>query len=36
MAILDVLLEGYELVCTRCGNRLKVVPQVTEPPPCFQ
>jgi hypothetical protein len=36
MAVLDILLEGYDLVCTRCGGREKVVRSLVEPPPCFQ
>jgi len=36
MAVVDVLLEGYDLVCTRCGERELVIRTLREPPPCFQ
>lgn len=36
MAILDVLMEGYDLICGRCGVRETVVRRLTEAPPCFQ
>ena len=36
LAILDVLTEGYDLICTRCGLREIFQRQLTEPPPCYQ
>jgi hypothetical protein len=36
MAILDMLLEGYDLICTRCGQREIVTQGLVQPPPCYQ
>ena len=36
MAILDILLEGYDLICTRCGQREIINRGLTQPPPCYQ
>ena len=36
MAVLDILSEGYDLICTRCGEREVIVRRLLEPPPCFQ
>jgi hypothetical protein len=36
MAVLDMMLEGYDLICTRCGIREIVDTSLTEPPPCCQ
>ncbi len=36
LAILDILMEGYDLICTRCGERQQVIHRLIEPPPCLQ
>jgi len=36
MAVLDLFLEGYDLVCMRCGIREKVMTELSEAPPCYQ
>ena len=36
MAVLDMLLEGYDLICTRCGQREIINNGLTQPPPCYQ
>jgi hypothetical protein len=36
MAVLDTLMEGYALVCTRCGIREVINRTLTAPPPCYQ
>jgi hypothetical protein len=36
LAVLDILTEGYDLICMRCGMREITNYQLTEPPPCFQ
>ena len=36
MAVLDIQLESYDLICTRCGARDVVNHAFTEPPPCYQ
>lgn len=36
MAVLDILLEGYDLICTRCGQREIINNGLTQPPPCYQ
>ena len=36
MAVLDILMEEYDLICTRCGLREVINNALTEPPPCCQ
>jgi hypothetical protein len=36
MAVLDIFLEGYDLVCTRCGIREVINRTIQEAPPCYQ
>ena len=36
MAVLDILMEGYDLVCTRCGLREVISRTIKEAPPCYQ
>jgi len=36
MAILDMLLEAYDLVCMRCGLRQIIDRAIDEPHPCYQ
>lgn len=36
MAVLDMMLEGYDLVCIRCGVREVINLSLKEPPPCYQ
>ncbi len=36
MAVLDIFLEGYDLVCTLCGIRDVTNRTLREAPPCFQ
>ena len=36
MAILDILMEGYDLICARCGDRETVHYRLPEPPACFE
>ena len=36
MAVLDILLERYDLICTRCGIREVIDRGMVEPPPCYQ
>lgn len=36
MAVLDMMMEGYDLVCTRCGIREVISWTLKEPPPCYQ
>jgi len=36
MAVLDLYLEGYDLVCMRCGIREIVMTELSEAPPCYQ
>jgi hypothetical protein len=31
MAVLDTLIEGYDLVCTRCGGRERVEYRLIQP-----
>ena len=35
MAVLDILMEGYDLICTRCGQREIIHNGLTQPPPCY-
>jgi hypothetical protein len=36
MAVLDMMLEAYDLVCVRCGMREVIDRAVVEPHPCYQ
>jgi hypothetical protein len=36
MAVLDMLLEAYDLVCVRCGMRKIIDRGIVEPRPCYQ
>ena len=36
MAILDELMEGYDLICARCGLRELLVRTIAKPQPCYQ
>jgi len=36
MAVLDMMLESYDLVCVRCGMRQIIDRAMIEPPPCYQ
>jgi hypothetical protein len=36
MTVLDTLMEGYDMVCARCGIREVVNRTVAEPSPCYQ
>jgi hypothetical protein len=36
MAVLDILLEAYDLVCVRCGTRQLLDRSIAEPRPCYQ
>jgi len=36
MAVLDILLEAYDLVCVRCGMRTLIDRAMVEPQPCYQ
>jgi len=36
MAVLDMMLEAYDLVCVRCGMRQVIEHPLVEPPQCYQ
>ncbi len=36
MAIVDILLESYDLLCMRCGLREVVDHSAVHPRPCYQ
>ena len=36
MAVLDIMLEGYDLICMRCGIREVINRTIQEAPPCYQ
>jgi len=36
MIVLDILSEGYDIICSRCGTRERVSRRMTQPPTCFQ
>jgi len=36
MAVLDMMLEGYDLVCTRCGIHEIITRSLIQAPPCYQ
>jgi predicted nucleic acid-binding Zn ribbon protein len=36
LAVMDRMLEAYDLVCVRCGMRKIIDRALIEPPPCYQ